>query len=211
MSEGTLDFAALVPAGSPPPAVRWTGFAKYHFIGGNNDGDQVPVEGLKAAATPCCDARGTLGNYGLGRPAGLPAPARVPGRQAQARRRHRLRRRRHPDHLGLAAGTRPGQRTLLARGDTVVCEQMTYGGALTRFRTGRDCRRRSVDHDGLSMVGLEATLKTQGARHRPKYIYTIPTVQNPTATVMSEARRHELLRLAEGMACRSSRTTATPT
>ena len=31
---------------------------------------------------------------------------------------------------------------------------------------------------------------------RPKYIYTIPTVQNPTGTIMREARRHELLRLA---------------
>jgi 2-aminoadipate transaminase len=30
----------------------------------------------------------------------------------------------------------------------------------------------------------------------PKYIYTIPTVQNPTATVMSEARRAELLELS---------------
>ena len=28
-------------------------------------------------------------------------------------------------------------------------------------------------------------------------IYTIPTVQNPTGTILSEARRHELLRLAE--------------
>ena len=37
-------------------------------------------------------------------------------------------------------------------------------------------------------------LKRRGVR--PKYIYTIPTVQNPTGTIMSEARRHELLRLA---------------
>jgi 2-aminoadipate transaminase len=32
---------------------------------------------------------------------------------------------------------------------------------------------------------------------RPKYIYTIPTVQNPTGTIMPEARRTELLRLAQ--------------
>ena len=37
-------------------------------------------------------------------------------------------------------------------------------------------------------------LKRRGIR--PKYIYTIPTVQNPTGTIMSEARRRELLRLA---------------
>src|SRR5262249_48291166 len=31
---------------------------------------------------------------------------------------------------------------------------------------------------------------------RPKYIYTIPTVQNPTGTILGEARRLELLKLA---------------
>jgi 2-aminoadipate transaminase len=32
---------------------------------------------------------------------------------------------------------------------------------------------------------------------RAKYIYTIPTVQNPTGTIMPEARRAELLKLSE--------------
>jgi 2-aminoadipate transaminase len=38
-------------------------------------------------------------------------------------------------------------------------------------------------------------LKRRGVR--PKYIYTIPTVQNPTGTILPESRRAELLRLAE--------------
>ena len=38
-------------------------------------------------------------------------------------------------------------------------------------------------------------LKRRGVR--PKYIYTIPTVQNPTGTIMGEARRLELLKLSE--------------
>ena len=38
-------------------------------------------------------------------------------------------------------------------------------------------------------------LKRRGIR--PKYIYTIPTVQNPTGTILPEARRAEMLRLAE--------------
>jgi 2-aminoadipate transaminase len=45
---------------------------------------------------------------------------------------------------------------------------------------------------------LETVLKDCKARGvQPKMIYTIPTVQNPTATIMPEARRLELLRLAE--------------
>ena len=36
-------------------------------------------------------------------------------------------------------------------------------------------------------------LKRRGIR--PKYIYTIPTVQNPTGTILSEPRRVEMLKL----------------
>ena len=46
----------------------------------------------------------------------------------------------------------------------------------------------------LALASTLADLKARGIR--PKYIYTIPTVQNPTATVMSVGRRAELLRLA---------------
>ena len=35
------------------------------------------------------------------------------------------------------------------------------------------------------------------AASRPKYIYTIPTVQNPTGTIMPEPRRAELLKLSQ--------------
>jgi 2-aminoadipate transaminase len=38
-------------------------------------------------------------------------------------------------------------------------------------------------------------LKRQGIR--PKFIYTIPTVQNPTGTILPESRRVEMLRLAD--------------
>ena len=31
----------------------------------------------------------------------------------------------------------------------------------------------------------------------PKYIYTIPTVQNPTGTILPEARRAEMLKLSQ--------------
>jgi 2-aminoadipate transaminase len=41
-----FDFAPLLPAGLPAPAARWTGLAKYSFVGGNNDPEQVPIEGL---------------------------------------------------------------------------------------------------------------------------------------------------------------------
>ena len=61
-----FDFSTVVPAGSPPPAARWTGLAKYNFTGGNNDADQVPVDGLVDAATAALRREGrTLATYGL--------------------------------------------------------------------------------------------------------------------------------------------------
>ena len=51
MTAVPFDFAPLLPAGLPAAAARWTGLAKYSFVGGNNDPDQVPVDGLIDAAT----------------------------------------------------------------------------------------------------------------------------------------------------------------
>src|SRR6187402_2316881 len=42
----SFDFAPLFPAGLPAPSARWTGLAKYSFVGGNNDSEQLPLEGL---------------------------------------------------------------------------------------------------------------------------------------------------------------------
>src|SRR5258708_38614186 len=50
----------------------------------------------------------------------------------------------------------------------------------------------------MRMDALAATLadlKSRGVT--PKYIYTITTVQNPTGTIMPEARRAELLKLSQ--------------
>ena len=62
-----FDFGPLVPAGSPVPAARWTGLAKFSFIGGNNDPDGVPVDGLKAAIDAVLTREGkSLATYNLG-------------------------------------------------------------------------------------------------------------------------------------------------
>ena len=54
-----------------------------------------------------------------------------------------------------------------------------------------------LDKDGMRMDALSNALdelKRKGVK--PKYIYTIPTVQNPTATILPVERRQEMLRLS---------------
>src|SRR5665811_1419972 len=66
MTSATFDFAPLLPPGLPAPAAKWTGLAKYSFIGGNNDPDQVPVDGLIDAVTAVLRREGkSLATYGL--------------------------------------------------------------------------------------------------------------------------------------------------
>jgi 2-aminoadipate transaminase len=196
-----FDFAPLLPADLPPAAVRWTGLAKYNFTGGNNDADEVPVDDLVAAATASLKregrnlatynlAHGPLGyrplreflSQKLGRDAGMDCS---------------------PDDILLVSGSLQAldlaNGALLARGDTVICEKDNYQGSLNRFtRLGVNAIGLPLDRDGMRMDTLEAALKDCKARGvQPKMIYTIPTVQNPTATIMPQARRLEMIRLAE--------------
>ena len=59
-----FDFAPLLPAGLPAPAAKWTGLAKYSFVGGNNDPDGIPVDGLIDAVNAVLKREGkTLATY----------------------------------------------------------------------------------------------------------------------------------------------------
>src|ERR1700761_6597445 len=200
MTTPAFDFAPLLPAGLPAPAAKWTGLAKYSFIGGNNDPDQVPVEGLIDAVNAVLKREGkTLATYGLaGGPQGYP-----PLRDFIAAK---LKRDAGigctADDILIVSGSLQAldlvNQSLLARGDTVIMEQETYQGSLNRLtRLGVNVVGIPLDGEGMRMDALAkalADLKAKGIT--PKYIYTIPTVQNPTGTIMPEARRAELLKLA---------------
>jgi 2-aminoadipate transaminase len=196
----SFDFAPLLAAGLPPAAVKWTGFAEYNFIGGHNDADHVPVDQLIAAATAVLKREGaTLATYGL---ASGPLGYR-PLREFLAQK---LKRTAEiscaADEILITSGSLQAldlvNGILLAPGDTVIIEQDTYQGALTRLsRLGVHAVGIPLDGEGMRMDALAAALDDLKRRCiRAKYIYTVPTVQNPTGTILSEARRRELLGLA---------------
>jgi 2-aminoadipate transaminase len=201
MTSATFDFAPLLPPGLPAPAAKWTGLAKYSFIGGNNDPDQVPVEGLIDAVNAVLKREGkTLATYGL---ASGPQGYRPLRDFLTAKLRRDAGINCVADDILIVSGSLQAldlvNQTLLAHGDTVIIERDTYQGALTRLaRLGVNAVGIPLDHDGMRIDALAAALAD--LRHRgvtPKYIYTIPTVQNPTGTIMPEARRAQLLKLAQ--------------
>lgn len=84
-------------------------------------------------------------------------------------------------------------RLLLKPGDEVVVEVPSYLGAIQTFRAlGARVIGVPTDNDGIRTDLLESIL----ARSHPRLIYTLPTFQNPTGTVMSLERRRRLLLLA---------------
>jgi 2-aminoadipate transaminase len=84
-------------------------------------------------------------------------------------------------------------RFLLSPGDEVVVEVPSYLGAIQTFRAlGARVIGVPLDSEGIRVDILESIL----ARRRPRFIYTLPTFQNPTGVVMSAERRRRLLLLA---------------
>ena len=196
-----FDFAPLLAAGLPPPAARFGGLPRYNFTGGNNDSDQVPVDELIAAATSSLRREGrNLATYNLAHgPQGY-RPLREFLSQKLKRDAGIVC---TADDILLVSGSLQAldlaNGALLSSGDTVICEKDNYQGSLTRFaRIGVKAIGVPLDRDGMRMDALADALadcKKRGVQ--PKMIYTIPTVQNPTATILPEARRTELLRLSE--------------
>jgi len=197
----SFDFAPLLAAGLPAPAPRWNGFPKYNFIGGHNDADQVPVDELIAAATAVLRRKGkTLATYGLDSgPLGYRALREFLAGKLKRDASISC----TADEILLTSGSLQGielvNGILLNRGDAVLVEEVTYFGTLNRLaRLGVNAVGIPLDNDGLRMDALATILADLKARGiRPKYLYTIPTVQNPTGSIMPLARRLELLRLAE--------------
>ena len=201
MTSAQFDFAPLLPAGLPAPAAKWTGLAKYSFVGGNNDPDQVPVDALADAVNAVLRREGrTLATYGL---ASGPQGYRPLREFLTTKLKRDAGIECVADDILIVSGSLQAldlvNATLLARGDTIITEQDTYQGALNRLtRLGVNMVGIPLDEHGMRMDALAealADLKAKGIT--PKYIYTILTVQNPTGTIMPEARRTELLKLSQ--------------
>jgi 2-aminoadipate transaminase len=85
-------------------------------------------------------------------------------------------------------------KTFTNEGDTVLCENPSFVGALNDIRSYRQkLVGIPVDDEGMDMDALENALKTE---KNVKLIYTIPTFQNPTGVTMSLERRKKLYELA---------------
>jgi 2-aminoadipate transaminase len=89
-------------------------------------------------------------------------------------------------------------KTLIDPGDVIVAEAPTYPGAVpTFFSYQADVVQIEMDASGMRVDLLEETLdRLERDGRRPKFIYTVPTFQNPAGVTMSLERRERLVEIA---------------
>jgi 2-aminoadipate transaminase len=183
----------------PPPAPRWAGFAKYNFIGGHNDPTRIPASALADAASTVLKRNGAnLALYNSDGPQGFRGlrdfvVSKVGGRAGIKCT---------ADDVLITSGSGQGldlvNRLLVEPGDTVLVEEFSYQGAISKLRR-LDAKIMPVplDDEGLRVDALANILEDLGRNGVvPKLIYTIPTIQNPTGSILPLERRRALLALA---------------
>ena len=89
-------------------------------------------------------------------------------------------------------------KTLVDPGDVVIAEAPTYPGAVPVFVSYQaDVVQIEMDADGMRIDVLEEELARLDAEGRvPKFIYTVPSFQNPAGVTMSLERRRRLVEIA---------------
>ncbi|WP_420440516.1 PLP-dependent aminotransferase family protein [Candidatus Poriferisodalis sp.] len=197
---GAFDIAAKMVDGLPQPAGAWTPIPRFSFVGGNNDSPSVPVGGLTEAAMAALTKHGAeLATYNLGgNPQGF-AGLREFVAESLAANAHMPT---SSEQVLVVSGSLQAldlvNTAFLRPGDVVIAEEATYGGMISKVaRRGARCIGVELDDDGIVPEHLERLLdELAGAGTPPRFIYTIPTVQNPTGSVMPIGRRREILAIA---------------
>jgi 2-aminoadipate transaminase len=201
MATPNLNYATLFAKNLPAGAQPWGGFPPYNFIGGHNNPDEIPIEDLIASSARVLRKEGrSLATYNMNS-----GPLGYTGLREflVEKMAHYRGIRAAPDEVLITSGSNHGidllNEVLLEPGDTVIMERFTYQGAVNRLRKRQvNMVGIALDADGMRMDALASTLAALRQRGvTPKYIYTIPTLQNPTGTVLPLARRREMLRLSQ--------------
>jgi len=89
-------------------------------------------------------------------------------------------------------------KTLIDPGDTIVAEGPSYPGALNAFQAYQaNVVQVDMDSEGMRVDLLEETLdRLERDGRRPKFIYTVPSFQNPGGVTLSLPRRKRLVEVA---------------
>lgn len=164
------------------------------FAAGNPNPDSFPAEAMRAIANDIlANEPVTALQYGI-------TEGYAPLRKLVSERIKRVYNIGTPDDdLIIVTGGQQGIeltcKVMCNEGDTVICENPSFIGALNAFRSlGAKLVGVPLDGDGVNLEALENALKSNP---NTKLIYTIPTFQNPAGITASLEKRKAMLELAE--------------
>jgi len=182
-------------------AIEWNGYPRFNFIGGHNDSENIPVVSLRESIDNVILKEGkTLAKYGLesGPQGYIPLRSFISSQLKNSASINCSEK-----EILVVSGSLQAldlvNATFLKRGDTVIIEEENYGGTISRLkRLGVNMVGIPLEKDGMDLVFLQKVLdRLEGENKKPRYIYTIPTIQNPTGTIMSVEKRKGLIDLSK--------------
>ncbi len=197
----TINFKDFFAKGLGKASDSYVSMPKYNFVGGHNAEENIPIIELVNSS------KRVLKKYGHN----LALYGSKSGHQGDLKLRRFLVKylKSHAqisikeENILITSGSLQAldlvNTTFLNKGDCVLIEEATYGGALARLKSrGINYFGVPVEQDGINTEKLENILKKMRTRSIvPKFLYTIPTVQNPTGTIMSNEKRKTLIDIAE--------------
>ena len=109
----------------------------------------------------------------------------------------------HADEIVVTVGSQQAldllTRIFIDPGDVVLAEAPSYVGALGTFTSYQaDVVHVPMDDDGIVPEALEETIaRLTAAGKRIKFLYSVPTFQNPAAVTLSAPRRARVLEICQ--------------
>lgn len=106
------------------------------------------------------------------------------------------------DEVTIVSGSQQALDTIgkvfLNPGDTAICGLPTYLGGINAFRSYEaNLEGIPLDSEGMQVDVLEEKIKEMLKEEiTPKFIYVVPTFQNPAGVIMPEKRRKQLIDIA---------------
>ncbi len=196
MPSSTYDFTDRIAKGIPPPvgAAPAGGRVQFDFATAFPDPDSFPADGLLEALGRALKDEGKDLVY-YPHPQGHPAMREFIAEKLDRERGMKV----TPDQIILTTGS--GQAVaryvelLTDPGDIILTEKFSYSGTMGIMRRhGAKLVGVDMDSEGILPEALDDTLKSLQARgQRAKFVYLIPTFQNPTGADMGLERRKEVL------------------
>lgn len=157
------------------------------FAGGLPASDLFPIEEMKAAAVRVLDHQGVPALQYSTTEGYLPLREWIADKHPGA----------GPGNVQIISGSQQGLdflgKLFIDPGAEVIVEAPTYLGALSAFNPYEPSYVSvEMDEEGMKLDALEAALQN----HKPRFIYVLPTFQNPSGRLMGLERRKAVVELA---------------